>query len=128
MPWASDVSRKGYRGCRGKEGLFAGQLRPPGKRNLMLPSQQYHHEWPITGNEPVCVFLQIQTLLKIVQRKQFPRHLTGYCACVTAEVDYQIPRFGAARVPMGGERANRAAGLGRDAPFYRHGCQAMGRP
>ena len=37
--------------------------------------------------------MPIQTLLKIVQRKQFPRHFTGYCACVTAEVDYHAPQW-----------------------------------
>jgi len=35
MLWASDVMRKGDRGCRSREGLY-----PPGRGNL-LPSQQY---------------------------------------------------------------------------------------
>ena len=61
-----------------------------------------------------------EVLLDITERNYLRPFFTGYCACVTAEVDYQVPaRWGAALVPMGGERANRAAGLSRDGPFYR---------
>ena len=39
------------------------------------------------------------------------------CACVTAEVDYQVPSATGEPRGAGGERANRAAGLSRDLCF-----------
>ena len=75
-----------------------------GIRNSLPPTQQYHYEMAITGNEILCAFLQMQALLKFVQQNNFFDAFTGYSACVAAEVNYQVPGDGSrGGADVGGE-------------------------